>query len=45
MQFLDKVLVVLVLLGALAFLYRIFRRKKKSGGCGCGTEQCPTRKP
>lgn len=44
MEFLDRILVVLVLSGALVFLYRLFRRKNKNKACGCGTDKCPTRK-
>ncbi|NCG08025.1 MAG: FeoB-associated Cys-rich membrane protein [Verrucomicrobia bacterium] len=45
MEFLDRILVFLVLGGAMVFLYRVFRRKKDKRGCGCGTDKCPTRKP
>ncbi|CAI8267601.1 MAG: Uncharacterised protein [Opitutia bacterium UBA7350] len=45
MEFLDRILVSIALIGALLFLYRIFRKKNKGKGCGCGADKCPTRKP
>lgn len=37
----DLILTGLAVLGASAFLFRLFRRKrKKSGCCGCGTGKC-----
>jgi hypothetical protein len=47
MHYLDTILVLCVLAGALLFLYRVFRPSKKEGqgSCGCGTDKCEVAKP
>jgi len=41
MKILETILVSLIVIGALAYLYRTFKPKKNGkGGCGCGTTDC-----
>ncbi|GEM_PF-713386 len=41
MQYLDILIVGLIVLGAAYYLHRIFFAKKKdSSSCGCGTADC-----
>lgn len=42
----EPTIVALVVLGALAYLYKTFKPKSgKGGGCGCGTVDCKVPKP
>lgn len=47
MQIIEIIIVALIVLGALVYLYRTFRPKKRGsgGGCGCGTVDCKVPKP
>ena len=41
MQYLDIIIVGLIVVGASFYLYKTFFAKKKdSSGCGCGTTDC-----
>lgn len=46
MQWLDRILVALILIGAAVYLYHSFKPKgKKGSGCGCSQSDCKVPKP
>ncbi|MGJ8649728.1 MAG: FeoB-associated Cys-rich membrane protein [Opitutaceae bacterium] len=46
MKTIEFIIVGLILLGALFYLYTVFKPKNKSGGgCGCDTTDCKVPKP
>ncbi|HAV14373.1 MAG TPA: FeoB-associated Cys-rich membrane protein [Opitutae bacterium] len=44
MKTVEIILVALIVLGAVLYLYKTFKPKKKTG-CGCGTVDCKVPKP
>ncbi len=45
MQIVDILVVALLVLGASAYLYKTFKPKSTSSGCGCTTMDCKVPKP
>ncbi len=45
MQIVEPIIIALIVLGALAYLYKTFKPKPNGGGCGCGATDCKVPKP